>query len=133
MGRSEFENLRKLATQDRFMLHHQNLYLYGSSGSGKSHLLAALVCWFIKNQKRVVYIPDCAELVGAGAALTVFKKALRFCYNDDGVTLQTINDFLEFWGLAPQIILAVDQLNALDRGPSGISTRDLLMRSSLHL
>jgi hypothetical protein len=34
------------------------LWVYGTKGYGKPHLLAALVCYLTAQEERVVYIPD---------------------------------------------------------------------------
>ena len=39
------------------------LYLYGTAGYDKSHLLAALACYPIRQEKIVIYLPDCRALL----------------------------------------------------------------------
>jgi hypothetical protein len=101
------------------------IYVYGTSGYGKSYLLAALVCQLLKEGKRVVYFPDCQEL--AEDAYTTFLDALRFAYYDDPASLQKINSVLfianadarllaltDFWRENCDAYLVADQLNALE-------------------
>ena len=121
MGRSKFQELRNQTENDSFIRGLESLYLYGSSGSGKSHLLAALVCHLIKKGERVVYIPNCGELLGTVARLGNLRKALRFSFYDDADSLgeimsaNSIEDLLQFWEYQEDIFLVVDQLNALDK------------------
>jgi chromosomal replication initiation ATPase DnaA len=35
------------------------VWLYGTQGYGKSHLLAILACYLAAQDERVIYIPDC--------------------------------------------------------------------------
>ena len=63
MGRSKFRELQKRVENENFLDAHESLYLYGTSGSGKSHLLAALVYRLISEGKRIFYIPDCSILL----------------------------------------------------------------------
>lgn len=42
---------------------HNQLYVYGPSGFGKSHHLAALVCRLVADGEHVFYIPYCRRLV----------------------------------------------------------------------
>jgi Cdc6-like AAA superfamily ATPase len=37
------------------------IWLYGTQGYGKSHILAFMVCYLVSSSERVVYIPDCEE------------------------------------------------------------------------
>jgi hypothetical protein len=51
MGRSQFRKLQKRVENEDFLDASESLYLYGTSGSGKSHLLAALVYQLIREGK----------------------------------------------------------------------------------
>lgn len=66
------------------------IYVYGTSGYGKSYLLTALVLALIKRGKRVIYFPDCQALVND--KFGTFLDALRFAYHDDSAALHEIND-----------------------------------------
>src|SRR6266550_4558324 len=59
MGRSQFHELQQRIENKNFLDGSETLYLYGTSGSGKSHLLAALVYYLVREGKHVFYIPDC--------------------------------------------------------------------------
>ncbi|KAF8234815.1 hypothetical protein L208DRAFT_1393487 [Tricholoma matsutake] len=89
MGRSKFRELEKRVENKTFLKGSESLYLYGTSGSGKSHLLAALVYCLVREGKRVFYIPDCSSLL-LKPAQTIWA-ALTFAFYDSDV-LGTIGD-----------------------------------------
>jgi len=85
MGRSKFRELQnRIEYEDGF----ESLYVYGTPGSGKSHLLAALVYHLIREGKRVFYVPDCSTLL-LDPANTIWT-ALRFAFYDSAA-LRTID------------------------------------------
>jgi len=63
MERSKFRELQNCAKDQNFLDTDESLYVYGTSGPGKSHLLAALVCHLIREGKRIFYVPDCSRLL----------------------------------------------------------------------
>jgi hypothetical protein len=89
MGRSKFHELQKRVENEDFLDGDESLYLYGTSGTGKSHLLAALVYHLIRERKHVFYIPDCTSLL-LEPAQTIWA-ALNFAFYDSAV-LGTIRD-----------------------------------------
>lgn len=123
MGRSMFSNLLEEVQSPDFLGKRHNLYLYGTSGTGKSHLLAALVCHLVRDKKRVVYIPDCLHLLED--AREYFRSALLFAFYDDDYSRCTIegaytmDDLFEFVRKQPRgsLYLIVDQRNTLELGP----------------
>ena len=106
--------------------------LQGTLGSGKSHILAALVCLLIKEGKRVVYILDAR--VFATNIVDYTKEAMQLAYADDQVLFEQIEgfsftaDILQFskerstrgdwWHLI------CDQMNAVDHFPDSANTLD---------
>jgi len=119
MGRSKFGELASRMEHADFVEGIENLYLYGTSGSGKSHILAALACKLIREGERVVYVPDCARL------LDNFEWAIRTalcCAFYDSPLLETIESALDvdallrFWKKQKKFYFIVDQLNALELG-----------------
>ena len=82
MGRSKFRELRN------HIENHKSLYPHGTSGSGKSHLLAALAYQLTREGERVFYVPDCAKLLlhPKQAMWTAF----RFVFNYDSASLGNI-------------------------------------------
>ena len=45
------------------VLRSRRIYVYGSMGYGKSHMLAALACLLVKQNERVIYFPDCRSML----------------------------------------------------------------------
>lgn len=56
------------------------LYLHGTLGAGKSHVVAALVCYLVRNKHRVVFLADCRPL--AKALVRGIKSALYLAFTD---------------------------------------------------
>jgi hypothetical protein len=118
MGRSKFTKLNDYTKRSTFVRGKEDLYLYGSSGSGKSHILAAMVCQLIREGKRVVYIPDCRDLIKHPDE--TIRIALCCAFYDDSTSLETIESahdvegLLDFFGTHGDRYLIVDQLNALE-------------------
>jgi len=104
--------------------------LQGSLGSGKSHILAALVCLLAKEDKRVVYLPDARVL--ATDIVEYTKEALQLAYADDQALfkqiqgLSSIADIFQFSGECSRRdecwYLICDQMNALDHFPDTANT-----------
>jgi hypothetical protein len=125
MGREKFTELldavNKLETMDRL---HGYLF-YGTIGYGKSHLLAALACYLIAAGKRVIYIPDCRACAWSPA--TYFRTAMLLAWGgpDDNVVRESIKalDDMEaiakFFKEQSNILFLVDQVNILEKDPSG--------------
>jgi hypothetical protein len=63
VGRTKFKELVQELKEVQESKNHPTLWLYGTQGYGKSHLLAALVCHLIARDERVIYIPDCRALL----------------------------------------------------------------------
>ena len=120
MGRSKFRELQKRVENENFLDALESLYLYGTSGSGKSHLLAALVYRLVREGKRVFYIPDCSILL-LEPAHTIWA-ALTFAFYDSPV-LETIGDphdvdaLIRWVANDRDIYIIVDQVNTLE--PTG--------------
>src|SRR5436305_9410690 len=81
MRREKFEELLENFQTVRRSLHYSALLLYGTRGYGKSHLLAALVCYLVAQGERVVFIPDCRECLKS--PVKCFKAAMLFAWADD--------------------------------------------------
>ena len=60
--------------------YRQSLYLYGSRGYGKSHILLALACLLVRYGHRVVYLPDCRAMLRA--PVSYLRNALLFAFAD---------------------------------------------------
>ena len=123
MGRSLFQDLLTAVADPSFLDGSTTLYLCGPSGTGKSHLLAALVCHLVREGERVVFIPDCSALLTDLRG--VIRKALLFAFHDNPYLRDEINlanDMDDLVRIVEQrahhtLYIIVDQRNALD--PAG--------------
>ena len=81
-GRHTFETLYQAF---RHMNPEQNrrLHFHGSLGTGKSYLIAAMVCLLKKEGRTVVYIPDCYELLLSEPPSLYVLKALTLTFKSD--------------------------------------------------
>jgi hypothetical protein len=121
MGRYKFQDLYDRTQGVNFLKGNEKLYLYGSSGSGKSHILAALACQLIREGKRVAYIPDCRDLLTDPEKL--FRMVFLNAFPDEASAIKSapdLNSLLNFWARREDNYLLVDQINALDEEDSGI-------------
>ena len=77
MGREKFKELLK-KVEELKQNPHVGLWLYGTIGYGKSHLLAALVCHLVSRGDVVFYVPDCRIL--ARHPLRYLKAAMLLAW-----------------------------------------------------
>jgi hypothetical protein len=123
-----FKNLLKGLREARNNRVHPHLWLYGSQGYGKSHLLAALVCYLAAQDERVVYIPDCRALLPD--PVEYVQAAMLFAWADDITTLEDImtltteDKIRDFFMLQDDVIFVVDEMNA--DGPGWKEERERL-------
>jgi predicted ATPase len=121
VGRTKFKKLVKNLEKVRKSRQYTTVWLYGTQGYGKSHLLAALVCYLAAQDERVVYIPDCRALLKDSVGYV--RAALLFAWADDIptqmeiMTLNTQEDIREFLESQKNVIFVIDQMNAL-KNPS---------------
>jgi hypothetical protein len=120
MGRTKFMELKRHVESDIFQRKHQDIYLFGSSGSGKSHILAALVVRLVQEGKKVIYIPDCNGIVRNFERS--IRSALYFAFYGDPEACTAIeyargvDDLIEIAERYSDKYLVVDQLNVLESG-----------------
>ena len=69
--------------KQRTAVQHKKIHLHGTIGAGKPHLLAVLVCLLAKEGFRVVYIPDCYELLMAESPSAYLVKAFYTLLKND--------------------------------------------------
>ncbi|KIX10030.1 uncharacterized protein Z518_01111 [Rhinocladiella mackenziei CBS 650.93] len=116
MGRTMFKDLLNEVRDVRKSRVYQRIWLYGNRGFGKSHLLAALVCYFAAQDERVVYLPNCWTLLQNH--VDDVKTAMLFAWADDFATqkkimaLDTEDEIQEFFKLQNNVIFVVDEMNA---------------------
>jgi len=131
MGRLPFRELHKRIQDKHFITRSESLYLSGTSGSGKSHLLAALAYNLIREGKRVFYIPDCCTLLLWPEE--VLWQALEFAFYDSDI-LETIgnrgdvNALIRFISEHEDLYIIIDQVNVLleSERPKGCLTLDYI-------
>ena len=124
MGRSRFRELQDRIKQTNFLTGDDKLYLYGTPGSGKSHLLAALVYHLICEGKRVIYLPDCCAFLQDPAG--VIWTALCFAFYDSASlnvikNIHAVDELIHFMFGHKELYIIVDQLNALEVSGSSAS------------
>jgi hypothetical protein len=131
VGRTKFKELlqefKKVQESDIY----STLWLYGTQGYGKSHLLAALVCYLAAQDERVVYISDCRALLQD--PVEYFQAAMLFAWADDIaiqekiMTLNTLEMIRGFFKPKQKVIFVIDQMNALKiNGPREKEKREQL-------
>jgi hypothetical protein len=134
VGRTKFKTLVKELKKVRKSRQYTTVWLYGTQGYGKSHLLAALVCYLAAQDERVVYIPDCRALLKD--PVKYVRAAILFAWADDIptqmeiMTLNTQEDIGGFLKSQKNVIFVIDQMNALEN-PSNNPT-EAARRSDLY-
>jgi chromosomal replication initiation ATPase DnaA len=118
MGREKFADLIDEFKHIRGDSGYSALIVYGTRGYGKSHLLAALVCYFAARKENVVYIPDCREFLED--PVPYMRAAMLFAWTDDEkqqniMALKTEEDIYQFFRNQDDVIFVIDQLDALDK------------------
>jgi hypothetical protein len=130
MGREKFEDLLDDTKK--------KTWLYGTIGYGKSHLLAALVCYLTVAGERVVYIPDCGDC--AQNPVDCFRAAMLLAWANDDITqeeimkmksTQQISRFFNRDQHESKIVFVIDQMNALDLAPGGAKDVDDTVKGDL--
>ncbi|KIX05608.1 uncharacterized protein Z518_03580 [Rhinocladiella mackenziei CBS 650.93] len=117
MGRTMFKDFLHEVKEVRKSQVYRRCWLYGTQGFGKSHLLAALVCYFAAQDERVVYLPDCRCLLDD--PVSYVKSAMLFAWADDFTTqkkimaLRTQDQIEKFFKYQENVIFVVDQMDAL--------------------
>jgi hypothetical protein len=103
--------------------HKRAIYVYGTIGYGKSHILAALACLLIRRGHRVLYFPDCRA--ACASWLDYLQRALLFAFRDTE-TRQRIMEcddpeqLLQICKSFPDpLYIIYDQKNTLDREDPG--------------
>jgi hypothetical protein len=121
VGRTKFKELLQELKKVQASGTYSTVWLYGTQGYGKSHLLAALVCYLAAQDERVVYISDCRSLLEN--PVQYFRATMLFAWADDVATqkiimtlntLEEIQKFFEkFFESGEKILFVIDQMNAL--------------------
>lgn len=123
VGRERFTELLDLFQIVQQECDHSALWVYGTKGYGKSHLLAALVCYLAAQKERVVYIPDCWECIDD--PVEYVRAAMLFAWADDPtiqdeiITLNTREMIYRFFERQKKCIFVIDQMNAFGKSDNG--------------
>ena len=119
MGRERFRDLLNKLRRTQQNRRRTALWVYGTRGYGKSHLLAALVCYLAVRGERVVYIPDCRECLKS--PVEYIQAAMLFAWADDDddniqreiISLDTQEKIRHFFRSNQKILFVIDQMNGL--------------------
>jgi chromosomal replication initiation ATPase DnaA len=84
VGRMKFKELLQELKEVRESTKYTALWLYGTQGYGKFHLLAALVCYLAAADERIVYIPGCRAMLNS--PVRYIQAAMLFAWADDITT-----------------------------------------------
>jgi hypothetical protein len=114
-GREIFMKLLDGLQQMRKSRDWTSLWIYGTKGYGKSHLLAALVCYLTAQEERIVYIPDYREFTKRPVAYIqtamLFTWANDRAIQDEIITLDTLQKIQDFFDCHRNAIFFIDQVN----------------------
>lgn len=96
------------------------LYVHGTSGAGKSHVLAAFAASLVAQGERVVFLADCRML--ASEPISSIRSALHLAFADEDEVVSEImkikdkDSLQEFCRLIGRrkLIFIIDQVDALD-------------------
>lgn len=121
IGRESFARVWETVGELRLPTGRGRIYIHGTMGYGKSHLLAALACLLARKGKRVVYVPDCRQMLKA--PLIYLKSALLCAFPDppsfrDRIAIRacsSVRELSEFCRTGQdRWYFIIDQVNALD-------------------
>jgi len=119
MGRESFREVwATIMKVEKKRLHIGAIYVYGSMGFGKSHILAALVCALTRQNRQVIYIPHCGEAYRDPQYH--MERAFLFAFADSPSDVKCISqwknfdDIIVFCRSKNRLYFVIDQENALD-------------------
>src|SRR3984957_7666913 len=125
MGREPFSELLANVLKLKVYVGYSQLYIQGTMGYGKSHILAALACLLHRLGKRVVYLPDCRQMLVD--PVSYIRSALLCTFSDSSLSSQRRRNNIRFLVSHDKILcfcrgllnmpmyFIVDQLNALEQ------------------
>jgi NACHT domain len=116
MGREKFAELVAELQFVRRSPHYDSLWVYGTSGYGKSHLLAALVCYLAALDERVIYIPSTRPCIVD--PIRHLQTAMLFAWTDKAtqdkiITLNTQKEIQKFLAEQRNFIFVIDEMDEL--------------------
>ena len=118
IGRECFSQVYEAVKAFNYTAGIRHIYLKGTMGFGKSHVLAAIAVKLLKEDKRVVYIPDCALLISK--PVRVLSSALYLAIRDNEEMMRgiskasSVNELTIIARRFPQgqLYFIIDQMNA---------------------
>ncbi|KAN0070279.1 hypothetical protein V8E54_011860, partial [Elaphomyces granulatus] len=122
MGREMFKELQKMFKSIQQDLRWSAIWLYGTQGYGKSHILAAMVCYLVTKGQKVVYIPDCESC--RKDPVEYIRAAMLFAWVEEDneiyeiLKLDTLEEMDVFFQASRDLVFVYDQLNALESHPN---------------
>jgi energy-coupling factor transporter ATP-binding protein EcfA2 len=130
MGRESFSAVWSEVNGLKIREGFTRLYIHGTMGYGKSHLLAVLAGLLSRSGKRTVYLPDCREFLAN--KLRYMQTALLCAFADPSSSderdrirgLESQEDIIYFCDRQMPMYFIVDQMNALDREDANMDTKD---------
>jgi len=136
VGREKFKEFLQGVKDVRKSPVYSVYWLYGTQGYGKSHLLAALVCYLAaQDEERIIYLPTCRSFLSG--PVQYFQAAMLFAWADDLamqekiMTLNTREKIDDFFEYQSNVIFVVDQLNAFKSDNSIDATKRANLREWL--
>jgi len=141
MGRESFATVLKAVNGFQIMVGTTRLYIQGTIGYGKSHLLAALAGLLCRTGKRQVFVPDCSQWLAK--PLPYIQSALLCAYADPSSAsiraeiraFGALADVERFCGerKSGELYFIIDQMNALGQGdPNQDMANNTLKTSLIH-
>jgi hypothetical protein len=124
MGRTAFSELWDTVNELKVREGYIRLYIQGTMGYGKSHILAVLAGLLSRTGKRTIYLPDCRELLVdfmpymQSALLCAFADPLSSDERDEIRALKSQDDIIAFCRNHLSAYFIIDQMNALDEDPN---------------
>lgn len=119
MGRTVFSELWDIVQGLKSQTSTQ-LYIHGTTGHGKSHILAVLAGLLSRSGKRTVYLPDSRQLLAnmveylQAALLCAFADPLSSDERERIRALKSEDDLKRFCNAHTPMYFIIDQVNALD-------------------
>jgi hypothetical protein len=125
IGRESFDRVWEAVDGLQTTIGRSQIYIHGTMGYGKSHILAALACVLAQKGNQVIYLPDCREMLWG--PLPPLQTALLCAFSVPSLSLQqaTIRachsgaDLVTFYRKTPsRWYFIIDQMNAFDEEAS---------------
>jgi hypothetical protein len=120
MGRTAFSTLWRTAKDLKVGEGYSQLYIQGTTGYGKSHILAVLAGLLSRFGKRTIYLPDCRVLLAdimpyvQTALLCAFADPFSSDERNEIRALRSQDDVIAFCRNHLPAYFIIDQMNALD-------------------